>query len=553
MKTIARSLIVVLVALISVPALAVSVTIATAVQLLAATALIMGGTQHPLSTPPDTPNGFINAYMAQAVNNFIIDSHDDDEEPVESDYNTYAVIYPAEFFPVFGAKTFDTSVGDGVANLGSCLDSSAAGCTHNEEPGIDSPAADPPVPGAGQQFAIFGYSQSAVVASLVKNGLIDGTLPNSDLDGTEFYLISNPMRPNGGILGRGFEGLTIPFIGITFYGPTENSCDGAVCAADDDFVLPTVDAAQQYDFLGGDAPARPFNLLAMVNSLAAYAQLHGDVPSRSLDGDDVIDQGQYGDTHYYMLASERLPILMPLRQIGVPEPILAFLDAPLRVMIEDAYVRDVSPGEHVPFRLSPIGNPVKLVVNLVKSIPVGIDDALQEAGIGRALGTADVHRPFGVGGPVYSKEPGHEWEELPAEDSNIQNTSPLASGKKTSPPATIATAAPIEQPQTGKQKLDEEQETVPDGQEPDLEGGQDADQIGNVTPENGSSPDGAKPQPILIRDSLNARPQQQPSATRPHFDGPLKRIFNALTGQRPKPAAETKPKDEPAKTEDAAA
>ena len=77
-------------------------------------------------------------------------------------------------------------------------------------------------------FIVFGYSQSAVVASLVKNDLIDDSaIPT--LDGTEFVLVSNPMRPNGGILGRGFEGLTIPIIGITFYGPTENSCPGRVC------------------------------------------------------------------------------------------------------------------------------------------------------------------------------------------------------------------------------------------------------------------------------------------------------------------------------------
>ena len=54
MKAIARSLVVILIALIAVPALAVSVTLTTAVQLLATTALIMGGTQHPLSLPTDT-------------------------------------------------------------------------------------------------------------------------------------------------------------------------------------------------------------------------------------------------------------------------------------------------------------------------------------------------------------------------------------------------------------------------------------------------------------------------------------------------------------------
>ncbi len=93
-------------------------------------------------------------------------------------------------------------------------------------------------------------------------------------------MVSNPMRPNGGILGRGFEGLTIPILGIPFYGPTENSCAATVCGPEDDFVTPTVDVAQQYDFLGGDAPARPLNGLAMMNSIMAYALLHGNVPNR---------------------------------------------------------------------------------------------------------------------------------------------------------------------------------------------------------------------------------------------------------------------------------
>ena len=51
MKAIARSLVVILVALIAVPALAVSVAITTAVQLLATTALIMGGHAAPAVGP----------------------------------------------------------------------------------------------------------------------------------------------------------------------------------------------------------------------------------------------------------------------------------------------------------------------------------------------------------------------------------------------------------------------------------------------------------------------------------------------------------------------
>ena len=115
MKAIARSLVVVLVALISVPALVVSVTITAAVQLLATTALIMGGTQHPLSASGDTDQ-FVNDYFGQATGNFIVPGSN---PPGTTD--TYAVVYPAEFAPVFGTTTFDDSVDAGVSNLGHAL------------------------------------------------------------------------------------------------------------------------------------------------------------------------------------------------------------------------------------------------------------------------------------------------------------------------------------------------------------------------------------------------------------------------------------------------
>ncbi len=92
MKSIARSLVVILVALIAVPALAVSVTLTTAVQLLATTALIMGGTQHPLSNPPDT-NEFISDYMDLAEDHYITPANGN-----VAPGSRYAVVYPAEFF-----------------------------------------------------------------------------------------------------------------------------------------------------------------------------------------------------------------------------------------------------------------------------------------------------------------------------------------------------------------------------------------------------------------------------------------------------------------------
>ena len=61
------------------------------------------------------------------------------------------------------------------------------------------------------------------------NPAAGSTLPVS------FVLIGNPNRPNGGILQR-FEGLTVPFAGITFDGATPTNTD-----------FKTVDITRQYD------------------------------------------------------------------------------------------------------------------------------------------------------------------------------------------------------------------------------------------------------------------------------------------------------------------
>ena len=515
MKAIARSLVVILVALIAVPALAVSVTITTAVQLLATTALIMGGTQHPLSFPTDSDE-FVTSYMAQAVNNFIAPETGVPE-------NRVAVIYPAEFFPVFGTTTFDDSVGVGRDNLTGCLGASMAGCDYNT--GVGSTKPNP----ATDDFIVFGYSQSAVVASLVKNDLIAN--PDLALDGTEIFVASNPMRANGGILARGPKGLTIPIIGITFYGPTQNSCSGEVCDPNDDFVTPTVDVAQQYDILGGDAPAR-LDPLAFANSIASYALLHGNVPNRTIDGTDktVIYQDTYGDTDYYLITAPRLPLLLLAEQAGIPGPVLALPDAVLRVWLEDKQRRDLSPGEHVPFQLSPIGNPIALVGNMLGAIPVGIDDTVQQAsGPGstlRPLGTNNVYRPFGVGGPVYDK----------------------TTGARTTDNVGIPTGAGDYDTQTSLQTLE-----APQGENAKLFTGKKADEIVNSEkPEGGSALEGAKPeQPRFLRGPIEFDRPKPFSGIRPSGDGPLKRIVNALTGQRPKPAEadvgdDQEQKDQPA-------
>jgi hypothetical protein len=404
-----RSLGVVGLALLSVVALALTWT-ATIVVQLTATALIMGGTGHPLSS--QDPVSYINPYMSNAVNGFInpaagtptgtggspIDGVGDDED-------RYAVITPEQFFPVSGFQTFDASVAAGLANLSRCIRGSAD-CGYNPDvPAV--PGAPAGVPDATDEFVVFGYSQSAVIASLLKQDMIENPEDYPDLEpgDASFFLLANPMRPNGGILSRGPTGLTIPILGVTFYGATPTNS----CQPDGD-CYETVDLAAQYDGLGGDAPVSITNLLAVANAALGYYYLHGDLQDANFD--DALYQGSYGDTDYYLYPTKRLPLLMPFESF-VPSPILTLLEAPLKAAIEAGYARDVSPGVATKLGLLPFTNPVQAIVNIITAIPVGIDDAIAEASgdpSDRPLGTDPVTSPFGVGGPELPEPPAADGE-----------------------------------------------------------------------------------------------------------------------------------------------
>ncbi len=405
MPGIIRSLGVAGLALLSVVGLVLAWT-ATTIVSLTATALIMGGTGHPLSSPQD-PLTYINPYMSNAVNGFINPASEaptgTDGDPIDGVGPTedrYAIITPEQFFPVAGSTTFDRSVAAGLANLSRCI-RGASDCAYNTG-APDVPGAPTDTPVATDEFVVFGYSQSAVIASLLKRDMIENPedYPELEPGDVSFFLLANPMRPNGGFLSRGPTGMTIPILGVTFYGATPTNS----CQPDGD-CYQTADLAAQYDGLGGDAPASITNVLAVANAALGYYYLHGDLQDGNFD--DAQYQGSYGDTDYYIVPARRLPLLMPFEPF-VPSPILTLLEAPLKAAIEAGYARDVNPGVATKVGLLPFRNPVQAIVNIVKAIPVGVDDAAAEASgdpAHRPLGTAPVTSPFGVGGPDLPEPP----------------------------------------------------------------------------------------------------------------------------------------------------
>lgn len=277
------------------------------------------------------------------------------------------VDYPASAFPLTGlfTPTADQSQAIGRAEL-------AKDVTGDPAP------------------VIFGYSQGASVITLYKrdfNTLYADPLPRTTIPYPTFVVIGNITRPNGGFFAR-IPGLHISTIGLRLYGATPTETAGAAAGQ-----ITTHDIVGQYDG-AADFPAYPANLFALANAVFGALYVHPNYQHLSFS--EAVSQGQHGDTAYYIIPAKQLPLLRPLAQLGVPMPLLAALDAPLRVLVEAGHDRTASPGQPMPAGLIPTVNPVALAINVARAIPTGIDDGLEQLGLGRPFGTTAAG-PYGVG------------------------------------------------------------------------------------------------------------------------------------------------------------
>lgn len=375
-----------LIALLSVMALGlVSTVVSVAAAAARTSVLIMGGSGDPLTTDQDGLP-FIRDYTSKVVGNYVIPSASRPGSGIpDGPYNAVAVITPAQFNsgePGDTSLTFDDSVAAGAGKLATCIESGDE-CDINEDLGSDRPA-------PGDNLVVFGYSQSAAIATLEKARLA-ALYPYGEGPDVSFILTANGNRPNGGFLARGPKGVTIPLGtpggGVTFNGSTPT-----------DTQYSTIDVAIQYDGWA-DQPINPANLLAVANANAGQRLLHPHYADYSLGSPGIIDQGQYGDTRYLMIPTDTLPLLYELSQTPIVGSFLAdVLDAPLRVLVESGYDRTSSPGEPKPWTLVPAKDPLKTAADFLVAIPTGWDNAIEDVNGTRPFGTVRPG-PFGVGGP----------------------------------------------------------------------------------------------------------------------------------------------------------
>jgi hypothetical protein len=187
----------------------------------------------------------------------------------------------------------------------------------------------------GNDVTVFGYSQSAVIATEEMADIANGTAGMHPSAGQlSFVMVGDPNNPNGGMLERldlppGSDP-TIASLGVTFNGATPVT------------EYPTAIYTGEYDGFA-DFPRYPIDLLSDLNALLGIAFVHTQYPDLTQAQLDSAVQvptsaGYDGATTYWMIPTENLPLLDPLRSIPVVGPVAADLLQPdLRVLVNLGY------------------------------------------------------------------------------------------------------------------------------------------------------------------------------------------------------------------------
>ncbi len=178
---------------------------------------------------------------------------------------------------------------------------------------------------------VFGYSLGAEVAQvwLAEHGSDAGNPSQGDL---EFVLIGNPYRKYGGAFTQAARLFNVL--------PAD---------PDTDVAYHVTDIARQYDGFADfpDKVGSPGYLLAVANAAVGTTVIHSFY--QDVDPDDPNNvTWQDGNTTYVLVPTESLPLVTPLRNLGLTN-MADSLDEKLRPIIESAYSR---PSTNAPVETS---------------------------------------------------------------------------------------------------------------------------------------------------------------------------------------------------------
>jgi len=128
------------------------------------------------------------------------------------------------------------------------------------------------------------------------------------------------------------NGFTVPIVNYTVQALTNTQYDVSVVFS-------------QYD-AWANPPDRPWNIAAVVNSLFGTAYYHNQTAYASMSDTVTVSSVLTplgGTITTYMIPSPTLPMLLPLQQLGVPQPIVNGLNTFLQPIVNSGY-SSLTPG-----------------------------------------------------------------------------------------------------------------------------------------------------------------------------------------------------------------
>lgn len=255
--------------------------------------LVLGGSGMPI---PQLFPGYVEAMDELFIQRILPGAH------------SIPVFTPEGAQPIFsGVKSlpFDTSVAQGTTIMQQVITQQVA---------------------AGNTVAYLGYSQSTAIAGNLMRILEEQGVPG---DAVKFVLIGAVNNPDGGIFER--YNLTIPAFQTTFTG-----------YAPPDTPYETSFYSLQYDGFPS-FPDYPLNFLAVLNAVLGQMFVHSLYPSLTPEQIDNAIQLETtpdydGNTSYYIIPHEELPLLFPLRLLPiVGDPLADLLNPVLKEIVNLGY------------------------------------------------------------------------------------------------------------------------------------------------------------------------------------------------------------------------
>lgn len=268
----------------------------------------------------------------------------------------------------------------------------------------------------GTPISYFGYSQSAIISSLLQiyqagcSGSTcpppappkEGTWPIENLDPSQvtFVTVGQEMNPNGGWFSR-FTGFVTPGPGLVFYGATP----------EEPWAGRTVNYTLEYDGFA-DYPRYPLNFLSSLNAAMGILLVHTQYASPNYFGntyrtiDPVLAEfgpgtacqnsstaclqlpttaGTEDSQEYYLIKTPNLPLLAPLRAIPlIGTPLADLIQPALKVIVDLGYAdwahgfgdkADQPPANVLlEFGVFPDVSPLEVISKLIAGVQQGVQD-----------------------------------------------------------------------------------------------------------------------------------------------------------------------------------